>query len=471
MAIDNVPAVQDVIEQTGLLERLFHMALDAKLAYSRVADEEIFPNGIGETLTKTRPALYPLSQAFTPINPSNNSGLDNGLTDAFYTFEQYQIAISEWALSTTTNIMQDRTLIQRVFKQNYVQLGENAGRTIDATCAQYVHKAYDAGSTFALGTCANGGTSITVDNIYGFDYAFSATNSPGLPLPVSVSNPITVNVYDKTTGAFKTSVVCTGAAAASPNASTSFVGGIAYGASGTLTLTAGGWSSGSATIAATDLLVSADGPYIVRPNSRTSRATLVAGDILTLKTIANAVARLRARNVPTLPSGNYACIIDPTLWPQLLSDTAFNYATMGQMGEGYFAKGLVNRTLGVEFIDSNMVPVFNTYASGAVTSAVTARHAVVCGMGLLQKATFQGHIEASSEARQMDNSDIKFIDRDKIALITRGPLDRLQEFVTQSWRWVGGFVAPTDYSSTPLIIPTTDYARYKRAVVIECADK
>ena len=108
MAIDNVPAVQSLIEQTGLLERTFHTPLDAALAYSRLADDELFPNGIGETLTKTRPALYPLSQAFSPINPASNTGLDNGLTDAFYVYEQYQIAISEWALSTTVNIMQDR---------------------------------------------------------------------------------------------------------------------------------------------------------------------------------------------------------------------------------------------------------------------------------------------------------------------------------------------------------------------------
>ena len=191
---------------------------------------------------------------------------------------------------------------------------------------------------------------------------------------------------------------------------------------------------------------------------------------MTLKTIANAVARLRARNVPPLPSGNYACIMDPALWPQLLSDTAFNYATMGQMGEGYFKFGMVNRTLGVEFVNSNMTPVFNTYASGAVTTAVTAHHAVVGGMGLLQKATFNGHIEASRQAANMDNADIKLLDKERIALITRGPLDRLQEQVTQSWRWIGGFVVPTDYGSNPTIIPTTDYARYKRAVVIECAD-
>lgn len=466
MGLDNLPAVQSLIEQTGLLEKLFHDPLEAALAYSRFADDETFPNGIGETLTKTRPALFPLATAFNPINPANNSGLDNGLTDQFYTYEQYQIAITEWANSTTTNIMQDRTLIRRVFQQNYKQLGEHAGRVIDGNCAFNVHKAYDAGSTFCLATVSSG-TALTVDNIYGFDTAFSGTNSPGLPQSVSSGNPQLVNVYNGTTGVLKGQISIIAAVAAGSNASTSNVGGIPYGASGTLTTAA----SIGITISAGDLLQAVDGAVVVRPNSRASRAQLVAGDILTLKTLAIAKAKLAARGIPTLPSGMYGCIIDPQLWPQLLNDTAFNYATMGQMGEGYFKYGYVNRTLGIEFIDSNMVPQYNTYVAGTgVNTGLAARHAVVGGMGLLQKATFQGHIDASKQAQAMDNADIKFIDEEKIALITRAPLDRLQEQITQSWRWVGGFVVPTDFASNPTIFPTTDYARSKRCVVIECAD-
>jgi hypothetical protein len=180
---------------------------------------------------------------------------------------------------------------------------------------------------------------------------------------------------------------------------------------------------------------------------------------------------MRARNVKPLPSGNYLCIIDPTLWPQLLADSAFNYATMGQMGEGYFKTSIVNRMLGVEFINSNLVPRYYTL-NGGVSPAnnaanVYARHAVVGGMGLLVKGTFAGSIDAARQANAMQNSDIKLIEDAKIALITRGPLDRFQEFVTQTWKWIGGFVAPTDVTSTPAIIPTTDYARYKRCVIIE----
>jgi hypothetical protein len=455
MAIDNVPAVQGIIEQSNMLERAFHKPLDARLAYSRLADQEIFPNGIGETFTKTRPALFPLALSLTAMNPASNTGLDNGLTDNYYAFEQYQIGIQEYANSTTVNIMQDRTLIERIFMRNVVALGEHAGRTMDGLCSQQVHQNYDAGNTFSTAAYASGVTTIHVDNVKGFDTAFSATNSPGLPTPVSGANKISASVYDGTTGVLKGAISVSAATPDGSNTSLSLSGGVAYGNSGNLTVTATTF-----TIAINDSIIASDGAYVRRAGGKFSRANMTVTDNLKLIDIANAVSKLRARNVPALPSGNYACIIDPTLWPQLLSDTAFNYATMGQMGEGYFKTGLVSRTLGVEFVDSNLVPTF-------VNGSVNLRHAVVGGMGLLVQGTFQGSIDAAKQGNTMDNGDIRLVDG-KVSMITRGPLDRLQEFVTQSWRWVGGFVSPTDVTSTNLVIPTTDAARYKRAVVIEC---
>jgi hypothetical protein len=466
LPIDNVPAVQDIIEQVNLLERLFHEPLEANLAYSKFADEEMFPNGIGETLTKTRPALFPLSAAITPINPASNTGLDNGLTNNYYAFEQYILPINLYALTTNVNIMQDRTLIRRIFLQNYQALGENAGRTMDGLCSQFIHTAYDSGNTFA--TQAASGSTLTVDNAIGFDTAFNSTagQSPGSPTTTSASNPVNITVYNGTSGAVKGTAIVTGVAFDTNNTSTANVGtganAIAYGKSGTLTFSAPlGFS-----VALYDNIVASDGSYIERPNGKLTRAALTSTDTLKLQDFADAVAKLRARNVPTLPSGNYGAIIDPTLWPQLLSDPAFNYASMGQLGEGgtYFQKGMVSRTLGLEFVNSQMVPAYSI-----PNSNYKARHCVVGGMGMLIKGNFQGALDAARQASTMQNADIRLIEDAKIILITRGPLDVLQQVVSQTWEWVGGFIAPTDVTSTPAIIPTTDYARYKRCAVIEVA--
>lgn len=461
MAINNLPAVQDLLEQQNLLEQVLQEPLLARLAYSRLADRYIFPNGIGETITKTRPGLYPLAAAMTALNPSNNTGLDNGLSDTYWKSEQFQLAIQEYALTTQTNVKQDRTLIRRTFLQNVNALGENAGRTFDGLCAQYIHKAYDGGNSFVTAAAAQAATSFHVDNGYGFDTAFSSTNSPGLPSAVSSGNKLACTIYDSS-GAVKESVNVIGCAFDGTNTSTAYVGGVAYGASATLTIDAG---LGTALVEG-DVIVANDGSFVQRCGGKNSRYSLAAGDIITLEDLAQAKAKLAARNVPPLPSGNYACVIDPRLWPLLLKDSAFNYATMGKMGEGYFATGMVDRTLGIEFINSNMVPAYSTNTAG-----VSALHAVVMGQGALIKGTFQGHIDSNKQAAAMDNADIRFIDGEDIAMITRAPMDRLQEWMTQTWNWVGGFVAPTDVTSDSTIIPTTDSARYKRVVVVESASK
>lgn len=461
MPIDNVPAVQSIIEQTNLLERRFNDPLEALLAYTRLSDNEMFPNGIGETFTKTRPALFPLSAALTPLNPANNVALDNGLTDQYYPFEQYQLAINEYALSTTVNIKQDRTLIQRIFLQNVYALAENAARTLEALTSQTVHNASQSGATFCTTAVSAGQTTIHVDNLIGFDKVFSSTNSPGLPTATSGSNLVTFSVINGTTGAVKAANI-TGNLAVfdATNTSTMIQGGVAYGKSGTITLSSA--YAGTAAVAG-DTVIATDGSYVLRPNAKQNRYQLASTDVVTLQLFAQATAKLRARNVPPLPNGNYVAIIDPVVWPQLTADPAFQYATMGSMGTGYYKNALVNQTLGIEFINSTMVPAYTTNTAGVV-----ARHAIVAGRGAMIKGTFQGHVDAARQAGDMQNSDIRLLGQ-QIALITRGPLDRLQQFVTQSWNWVGAFTAPTDYTSTPLIIPTTDNCRYKRFVEIEVA--
>jgi hypothetical protein len=56
---------------------------------------------------------------------------------------------------------------------------------------------------------------------------------------------------------------------------------------------------------------------------------------------------------------------------------------------------------------------------------------------------------------------------DGIAQVTREPLDRLQQIIAQSWYWIGDFVAPTDFTVNPAIVPTASNAYAKRGVSIE----
>ena len=57
---------------------------------------------------------------------------------------------------------------------------------------------------------------------------------------------------------------------------------------------------------------------------------------------------------------------------------------------------------------------------------------------------------------------------DGVCLLVREPLDRLQEIVSQSWKWRGGFCVPTDITADPTVLPTASPSYWKRAVIIEC---
>ena len=56
---------------------------------------------------------------------------------------------------------------------------------------------------------------------------------------------------------------------------------------------------------------------------------------------------------------------------------------------------------------------------------------------------------------------------DGIAMVTREPIDRLQQIIAQSWYWIGGFCAPSDVTTNSATVPTASNAAFKRAVMVE----
>lgn len=52
MSIDNFPVQLQAAIQQGFLAREFENGLKSRLGFRQVADREVFPNAIGETLTK-----------------------------------------------------------------------------------------------------------------------------------------------------------------------------------------------------------------------------------------------------------------------------------------------------------------------------------------------------------------------------------------------------------------------------------
>ena len=393
--------------------------------------------GIGETLTKTRAGLKP--SVTVPISPSTNTNLDNGLTPQVFSVEQYTITINHYAATTDLNMVTGRVGIASQFLLNASINGEQAARSLDELARNALFAAYFGGNTRVRTTLASPGPTVAVDDIRGFQTAFVN----GVQTPVGGATSLTVTV-----GANAYTLV--GVSADGVNVSTT-PGGI----SGTLTF------SGSVSVAdatALNTVTAATASAVVRPNGRSNTAGLLSGDILTMGSLLNAVALLRLNAVPEI-DGVFNCYLDPVSARQLFADNDFRQLFTGATSANQvFRKGMVNDFLGLRFIPTTEAYV---QAHPTITGAVV-RRPIVCGKGALIEGDYAGMAAADVAPK---DSIISVVDG--VAMVTREPIDRLQQIIAQSWYWIGGFCTPSDTTTSPTTIPTATNANFKRAVMIE----
>lgn len=437
MGIDAFPAALQPIIQQNYLERAFEEALHSELGYRDVADREIFAARIGETLTKTRRGLK--APVTTPLNPSTNTNLDNGLTPSNWTVEQYTITLGLYSDSIDLNMVTDRVGIAGQFIENAKVNGTQAAQSLDRLARNALFTGYFGGNTRVRTTLGGANATVAVDDIRGFLVA--PVN--GVMAPVGSANTLAVtigaNVY-----------TLQGATADGTNFSTA-----PNGISGTLTFTSAvSVSDGTAG----NTVQAANASAIVRPNGRANTALIQATDLLTMSNVLDAVATLRSNNVPTI-DGAYNCYVDPVSGRQLFADPDFKILFQGAKDTSeVFRKAMVNDFLGVRFI-----PTTEAFLQPHPSLAgLKIRRPIVCGQGALVEGDFEGI--AAEDVKPAD-SLIQLIDG--IAMVTREPLDRLQQIIAQSWYWIGGFAVPTDVTTNSTIIPTATNSAYKRAVIIE----
>jgi hypothetical protein len=313
---------------------------------------------------------------------------------------------------------------------------------------------------------------VHVDDVRGF---FNTQNANGVPVPVSSTNPLTVTVNG--TGYTLTGAVADGTAPATINA---WNANLTFSGTGSNTSTTPGGYSGTLTFSSNvstanatlgNAVVSAIAPQIFRPTNSTtlvmapttaaiSSASDLNGGKLTMQMILTAKATLSANGVPPLEAtGNYGFYADPIHMTGLFQDPAFQFFFRGKPDTREYKKGLVAELLECDIIETNLNPVQTLSGVG------TVHRAALCGQGALVEGVFTR--DAMAAAAQVDDSDGMMVVVDDIAHITREPIDALKQVVTQSWAYIGGFVAPTDTTTTPTTIPTASNAALKRAAIIE----
>ncbi len=437
MGISNFPAALQIIIQQGFLEREFQQALHSRLGYRACADREEIAVGIGETLTKTRAGLKPA--VVSPLPPALNTNFDNGLTPSTWGVEQYTLSMNHYAATTDLNMVTSRVGISSLFLQNAYVNGEQAARSLDELARNALFAAYFGGNTRISASLSSAGPIVAVDDIRGFATAFVN----GVQLPVGASNPLTLTIGANT-------YTLIGAAADAASTSTA-----PNGVSGTLTFS-GNVSASDGT--AGNTVAAPNASVIIRPSQRGNTGLLAPTDSLTMGCLLDGVAKLRLNAVPEI-DGVYNCYLDPVSARQLFADPDFKQLFQGATSANQvFRQGMVNQFLGLRFI-----PTTEAYVQPHPTLAgLVVRRPIICGQGALIEGDFAG-MGADDVAPK--DSIVSIVD--DVAMVTREPIDRLQQIIAQSWYWIGGFCAPSDTTTNPTTIPTATNAAFKRAVMIE----
>jgi hypothetical protein len=438
IAIDNFPAVLQPIIQQNFLEREFQDALQAKLGFRAVADRVDFPNGVGETITKTRAGLLQIPA--NPLTPSANTNFDNGLTSQNWGVEQYTLSINEYAATIDLNTVTGRVGLASQFMMNASRLGEQAFRKLDTLALNALRDTYLGGNTSVRTTNGSAATAVHVDDIRGFQTTF---NSVGQVVSVSGGNPVSVVVGSDT-------YALIGSVADTTNVSAAAAQG---GISGTLTFSVNVTVSDAT---AGNAVISAIAPIILRPNGRTTTGALQTGDTLQMvATILDAASTMRDNAVPDV-DGAYNCYLSNRQLQGLFADDDFKVLFRGAYQSEEYRQGSIFELMGVRF-----VPVNNVVAPQVVAGNNVYR-AILCGQGALIEGDFAGQ-DAEDVPGNLGFKNVV----DGITMITRAPMDRLQEIIAQSWKWIGGFCVPSDTTANPSVIPTASNSAFKRAIVLE----
>lgn len=446
----NFPAALQPTLQQGFLEREFEEGLDSVLAYRRAALMETVPARLGETLTRTRKSRK--APVTTPMNPSTNTGLDNGLSPSTFSVEQYSFNMQEYADTVDTNLMQDLASIANQLFANSRNSGVQAAQSMERIARLKLFSAYLGGnSRVRTDLGASSTTTCHVDDVRGFQTVLVN----GVVTPISSSNPLTVAELQTSAGGVAQTLTVTGFTIDSTTSST-----CPDGQSGTITFTA------ATSPVNLDSLIALNAPKIIRPFSKSNTSLLSGSDVLSMSLIEDTVAYLRDNGVPPMPDGTYHCILDNTSMRQLWADQDFKvlYAGNGGRSREYRDQEVI-QLLGITYI-----PTTEAYVQAAAPSVgmnVRVRRPIVLGAESIIQGNFEG-LDAWLERQGMSPINDVFL-INCVAQVVRPPLDRLGQNASQSWTWIGDFAVPTDVTATTAIIPTASNSMYKRCVVIEHA--
>ncbi len=455
-----VPPTVLELQQKGLIERAFHDGLFPNLAFRAEAMAEEWPANTGTEMFMSRPGLL------TPIVKPLAVGADPQPQQV--TFEQWSATLQQFSGAIDTHIPTSATAAANLFLRNIHQLGLQAGQSINRIARNQLFQSYLSGQTMLTAVTAATDTQIAVASLNGFtDVVIAGTNVA--PKPVSAANPLPIKLGP--TGATSCSVV-----GAIPNDPADPLG------PGVLLLAA----QVGAIVATRALVKSNFAPRLIRTGGGATIDALTSAQTVTLQDVINAVAQLRRANVQPHPDGFYHAHISSIANSQFFADPVFQRLNQSLPEHVIYKEGFIGTISGVMFFLNNEAPE-QTNVGTLVSTGTNAKYApelgadavnetsinvgriLVTGRGsiyekYLNEDAFVTEAGLNGKVGEFDvvNNNVAVL-TERIRLVLRAPMDRLQQVVGAAWSISTSFPVPSDLTAP------SGPERFKRAIVIEHA--
>jgi len=454
------PQIRAIVQE-NILERAFHDALFPRLLFRGEATVQNYPLNVGDSMVFTGAGL--IKPKMKPLVPGSDPAPSN------YQFEQWTATLQQYADSIDTNMPTSIAAIANLFLRNAAQLGMSAGQSLNRIVRDRMYNAAESGWTVSDGAQA-ATSALRVKRLNGFTTA----RRPDLPTgsavrfsTVSTNNPLPITVYDSALAA----PVNVNVIGFSPDIPGDEIG------PGVLVLSA------PVTVADRGYVYSADRSFIVRVGGGNSVDDIGSNDTLKLSDIRAAVARFWQENVPEHADGRFHCHLDPTAQAQVFGDQEWRQLLTSLPDYYMYRQFALGELLNTVFFRNSECPLPETVEGGLTATytpddpfagelyndgtpaGVKIHRALFTGQGgvyeyyqdlagLITDAGLTGKV---GEPRVTNNSIEVFTER--IQLILRSPLNRLQDQVSTSWKFIGDWPVRTDAT-------TGDAARYKRFAVV-----
>lgn len=452
------PQVRAIVQE-NLLERAFHDALFPGLLFRSEAQPVKWPGGTGDTHLFTAPGL--IAPNVAPMRPGTDP------TPVDYPVEQWFAQLQQYAGTIDVNMPTSMVAIADLFLRGAHQIGLQGAQSINRAVRDRLYNAAESGWTVVDGAQTTT-TTLRIKRLNGFTRARNPNLAAASQVRfdfVSSTNPLAITVYDN--GAATANTVI----GFSPDTP-----GDEFGP-GTITL---GTQVTSCADRAYIYTADRSGRYLVGGALKTD--SLTSSNIPTLADVRTAVSGLRLNNVPKHADGRYHCHYDPISESKLFADQEFQRLFTALPDYFVYRDFAIGEIMGTVFYENTEAPIASTvvggttatydardpfapelFHNGNASTGMPLHHMLFTG----QDATFEyfsdlGELisEAGINGKVADakivNNGIEVM-ADRIQMIIRGPLNRLQDQVSISWKLIADWPMRTDAAAG-------DAKRYKRCV-------